>query len=85
MRNAEHYLYSYGEVQKNSYAWGPMLVNSVGYHSTKFWANVGEYYGLVNSPWTYSNPTTDELKAGLEGAQDALNGNKEASTCGCPK
>ena len=38
MRNAEHYLYAYGEVQKNSYAWGPMLVNSVGYHATKFWA-----------------------------------------------
>ena len=84
MRNAEHYLYAYGEVQKNSYAWGPMLVNSVGYHATKFWANVAENYGLANSPWTYSDPTTDELKAGLEGAQDALNGNKEASTCGCP-
>jgi len=61
-----------------------MLVNSVGYHATKFWANVGEYYGLVNSPWTYSNPTIDELKAGIEGAQDAMYG-AEKSNCGCPK
>lgn len=83
MRNAEHYLYAYGKVAENSYGWGPMLVNTVGYHTTKFWGNVAENYGVMNSPWTYSNPTTDELNSGIEGAQDALWGNQEESSCGC--
>ena len=83
MRNAEHYLYSYSEVTSNSYNWGPMLVNSVGYNAVKFWANVGEYYGAMDSPWTYSIPTTDELQAGLAGANDALFGRPQsAASCG---
>jgi RHS repeat-associated protein len=72
MRNAEHYLYAYANVQENPYLWEPMILSTIGYNTEKFWANVGEYYGLWNSPWTYSIPTTDELKAGIEGADDAL-------------
>lgn len=74
MRNAEHYLYAYQSVSNNTYMWGPMIVNTVGYNTVKFWANVGEYYELWNSPVTYSIPTTDELKSGLEGSNDALFG-----------
>jgi len=80
MRNAEHYLYAHQEVSNNSYMWGPMLSYTVGYNATKFWSNVGEYYGLGNSPWTYSWPTASELEAGLEGANDALSGE---GPCGC--
>jgi hypothetical protein len=72
MRNAEHYLYAYANVEENPYLWEPMIISTVGYNTVKFWANVGEYYGILNSPWTYSIPTTDELEAGIEGANDAL-------------
>jgi hypothetical protein len=72
MRNAEHYLYSYTEVMDNSYNWGPMLANTVGYNTVKFWANVGEYYNLFDSPWTNSIPTNSELRSGFAGANDAL-------------
>lgn len=83
MRNAEHCLYSYSNVEANSYMWGPMVVNSVGYQATNFWANVGVYYGVMHSPWSYSIPTNDELKAGIEGADDALFGASDESSCGC--
>jgi hypothetical protein len=79
MRNAEHYLYSYSRVSNNSYAWGPMLVNSVGYNTVKFWTNVAEYYNVVDSPWTYSINTTSELQSGLAGANDALFGRPPSS------
>lgn len=81
IRNAEHYLYSRKEVIRNSYNWGVMLVASVGYNTTKFWVNVGEYYGLNKSPWTYSVNTTDELKAGIEGANDGLYGDDGKCEC----
>ncbi len=74
MRNAEHYLYARAQVTSNSYNWGPMIAATVGYNTWKFWMNVGEYYGVVESPWTYSINTTDELKAGFAGANDALFG-----------
>lgn len=74
MRNAEHYLYSYMKVSENSYNWGPMLALTVGYNTAKFWTNVAEYYGVVNSPWTYSINTASELRAGFAGANDALFG-----------
>ena len=74
MRNAEHYLYARAQVTSNSYNWGPMIAATVGYNTWKFWRNVGEYYGVVESPWTYSVNTTDELKAGFAGANDALFG-----------
>jgi hypothetical protein len=48
LRNAEHYLYSYMTVNENSYGWGPALVNTVGYHTVKFWGNVADSYGAVN-------------------------------------
>ena len=80
MRNAEHYLYSYTQVSNNSYNWGPMLTYTVGYNTVKFWANVGGYYGVVNSPWTYSIPTADELQAGTAGANDALFGRPNSAT-----
>lgn len=83
MRNAEHYLYAHQNVSNNSYTWGPTLVNTIGYNGVKFWANVGEYYGVINSPWTYSLPTADELKSGLEGANDALFGGDRGDTSGC--
>jgi RHS repeat-associated protein len=79
VRNAEHYLYSYTQVSNNSYNWGPMLGLTVGYNTLKFWANVGANYGLLNSPYTYSIPTSDELQAGLEGADDALFGRPASS------
>jgi RHS repeat-associated protein len=74
MRNAEHYLYQYSEVQNNSYNWGLAHVLTVGYHTTKFWANTAEYYNLLNSPYTYTIPTSDELISGFEGANEALFG-----------
>jgi RHS repeat-associated protein len=83
MRNAEHYLYNYNNIQRNSYSWGPDLALTIGYEVTKFWANVGDYYGAVKSPWGYSVPTSDELEAGIEGANDALFGNSSKSSCGC--
>jgi len=81
MRNAEHYLYARDQLSSSSYNWGPMLVSTVGYNTTKFWANVGEYYGLNDSPWTYSINTTDELKAGIEGANDGLFGRDDQCEC----
>ena len=58
-----------------------ILELTAAYHTTKFWANISEYYGLNNSPWTYSIPTTDELKAGIEGANDGLFG--DTNNCRC--
>jgi RHS repeat-associated protein len=82
MRNAEHYLYAYDNVSRNKYMWEPMIMLTVGYNTVKFWANVGEDHGLVDSPWTYSIPTSDEVRAGIEGANDALSGGKGFG-CGC--
>lgn len=65
----------------NSYNWGVMMALTVGYNATKFWSNVAEYYGAVDSPWTYSINTIDELRAGIQGANDGLfDGN---NVCGC--
>jgi len=83
MRNAEHYLYTYGNVQRSSYSWGLNLGLTVGYQATKFWVNAADYYGVMHSPWTNSVPTSDELASGLEGANDALFGNAAKSSCGC--
>jgi len=82
MRNAEHYLYARDQVLDSSYNWGKMLVSTVGYNTVKFWTNVGESYGLNDSPWTYSPNTLDEIKAGIEGANDTLFG---SSKCECKK
>jgi RHS repeat-associated protein len=79
MRNAEHYLYARLKVTENSYSWGPMHLLALGYNTTKFWGNVGEYYGAFDSPWTYSIPTSDELQAGFEGANDGLFGDPECN------
>ena len=81
LRNAEHYLYARKQVLNNSYEWGPMLVSTVAYNAAKFWTNVGEYYGVVASPWTNSINTTDELKSGIEGANDALFGRDDHCEC----
>ena len=87
MRNAEHYLYSYQNVMNNSYKWGVMHGLTVGYNTVKFWANVAEYWGEdfgVDSPFTYSPPTNDELKSGFEGSNDALFGMSD-DKCECKK
>lgn len=84
IRNAEHYLYSYSEVQDNSYYWGPMHTLTTGYNTVKFWSNVAEYWGEgvgIDSPWTYSMPTSDELDAGYAGANDALFGRDPSLDC----
>lgn len=56
---------------------------TVGYQAWKFWSNVGDYRGVVDSPCINSWPTHDELKSGVEGANDALFGSGERSSCGC--
>lgn len=83
LRNAEHYLWAYEQVNRNSYSWGPLHVQTVGYNTAKFWGNVADSYGAINSPYKKTWPTHDELKAGIEGTNDALFGNAEKSSCGC--
>lgn len=85
LRNAEHYLYAREEVQWDSYSWGKMHVLTTGYHVSKFWANVAEYYlgpFGVDSPWTYTIPTSDELQSGYQGANDGLFGD-DSEDCEC--
>ena len=84
LRNAEHYLWANNQVSQNSYNWGPMLVNTTGYHALKFWTNVSDYWLDFGSPFEHTNPTFDELRAGYEGANDALFDWGD-SKCGCGK
>jgi hypothetical protein len=75
IRNAEHYLYAFQLVSQEGVPVSMMDAGVVGYHATKFWTNVAEYYfeGFgFKSPWTYSIPTTGELAAGFAGAHDAM-------------
>jgi len=81
IRDAEHYLYVYENVDSNNYTWGLNLAYSVGYNALKFWVNVADYYKVMHSPWGYSPNTLDELEAGLEGPNDALFG--PPPSCGC--
>nr|WP_040294905.1 RHS repeat-associated core domain-containing protein [Beggiatoa alba] len=80
-RNAEHYLYSYLKVKESSYNWGLMHSATVGYDFLKFWTNIAEYYGVIDSPWTYTINTVDSLEAGIEGANDALFGLDNERSC----
>ena len=82
MRDAEHYLHAYENVDSNNYAWGPNLAYAVGYNALNFWSNVGDYCNLWHSPWGYSLNTPDELEAGLEGANDPLFGSPPSCGCG---
>ena len=80
-RDAEHYLWSYQDVQKNSYQWLPSIIRTVGYSTVK----VPKYYGKAGynnarSALGYkrgdntTQPTMSELYWGLKGSQDALFG-----------
>jgi RHS repeat-associated protein len=82
LRNAEHYLRAYNKVSENSYNWGPMLVNTTGYHTMKFWVNVSDYWLDFGSPFEHTNPTHAELLSGYQGANDALFGRGDLD-CGC--
>jgi len=75
-RDAEHYLYSYMEVQDNSYNWGPMIVLTAGYSA---------YKGVYGYPsGNNSKPSFNELSAGIEGANDGLFGRGDTQQeCGC--
>ncbi len=42
MRNAERYLYAYGQIAEGSHARGPVLALTTGDKTLKFWPNVGE-------------------------------------------
>ncbi|MEN8221586.1 MAG: RHS repeat-associated core domain-containing protein, partial [Pseudomonadota bacterium] len=81
LRNAEHYLYAYMQVQANSYDSGTMYVLTVGYHVLKFWANVADFHGVYDSRWKNSWPTIEELNSGFEGVNDALFSDDISCSC----
>ncbi|WP_250633504.1 RHS repeat-associated core domain-containing protein [Pinirhizobacter soli] len=84
LRNAEHYLWARQEVTANAYQWGPMIAATVGYHTTKFYANAGGgQWPFGASPYRGSPVTPDELEAGIEGANDGLFGG--TPSCNCAK
>ena len=80
-RDAEHYLWSKADVDKNSYQWLPSMIRTTGYSVMK----VGQYWGIegINKVRTMTGkneidnttrPTMDEFVWGIRGSQDSLFG-----------
>jgi RHS repeat-associated protein len=70
LRDTEHYLSAYWNVQNNSYQWGVQLVLAAGYTPFKVLDNS---FGKLIWP-DATPPSWSELSAGLRGANDGLFG-----------
>lgn len=83
LRNAEHYLYANQE-QPSQVAGSDSLgvaysaLLSAGYAGYKIARNL-----QTTSPYQDDWPSQNEIKAGIEGTQDAQNGQSASSDCGC--